>query len=93
MLVSSKACIPKDMKYLETSQIIPHKGMSYTLYEVEGVDQILRMLTFIPEMEEIHIYPKPPVKKLYKPELCKPISEESFLDLWKKGEERKKGGA
>lgn len=77
------------MKYLESSQIIPHKGMSYTLYEVEGEDKILRMLTFIPDVDEIHIYPKPPVKKLYKPELCKQISAQEFLELWKQGEQRK----
>lgn len=78
------------MKYLESSQIIPHKGMSYTLYEIEGEDKILRMLTYIPNVDEIHIYPKPPVKKLYKPELCKEISETEFLELWEKGEQRKK---
>ena len=78
------------MKYLETSQIIPAKGMSYTLYEIEGEDKILRMLTSIPEIDEVHTYPKPPVKKLYKPELCREVDESLFLDLWKKGEERKK---
>ncbi|MCZ8238492.1 MAG: hypothetical protein O9346_08400 [Leptospiraceae bacterium] len=78
------------MKYLETSQIIPSKGMSYTMYEVEGDDKILRMLTTIPDMDEIHIYPKPPVKKLYKPEMCKTIEANEFLGLWTMGEERKK---
>jgi hypothetical protein len=78
------------MKYLETSQIIPNKGMSYTLYEIEGEDQIVRMMTTIPDQDEIHIYPKPPVKKLYKPELCKVIEETEFMGLWEMGEERKK---
>ncbi|MCB1143405.1 MAG: hypothetical protein H7A24_16230 [Leptospiraceae bacterium] len=73
------------MKYLETSQIIPAKGMSYTMYEIEGEDKILRMLTSIPDVDELHTYPKPPVKKLYKPELCKEISKELFLELWEKG--------
>jgi len=77
------------MKYLETSQIIPSKGMSYTLYEVEEPDTILRMLTTIPDMDEIHLYPKPPVKKLYKPELCKVIDSNEFLGLWAMGEEKK----
>jgi hypothetical protein len=74
------------MKYLETSQIIPAKGMSYTLYEIEGEDKILRMLTYIPDAGELHIYPKPPVKKLYKPELCKEVDAKFFLDLWAKKE-------
>jgi hypothetical protein len=77
------------MKYLETSQIIPSKGMSYTMYEVEGDDKILRMLTTIPDVGEIHIYPKPPVKKLYKPELCRVIEENEFLGLWTMGEDQK----
>jgi hypothetical protein len=77
------------MKYLETSQIIPAKGMSYTFYEIEGEDKILRMLTHIPDVDELHIYPKPPVKKLYKPELCREISPDTFLELWKEGEIRK----
>ncbi|EPG66206.1 hypothetical protein ACE5IS_19195 [Leptospira wolffii] len=79
------------MKYLETSQIIPAKGMSYTMYEIEGEDQILRMLTYIPDTDEIHTYPKPPVKKLYKPELCKSVEDLVFTELWKLGEERKSG--
>lgn len=73
------------IKYLETSQIIPAKGMSCTMYEIEGEDKILRMLTSIPDVDELHTYPKPPVKKLYKPELCKEISKELFLELWEKG--------
>lgn len=78
------------MKYLESSQIIPAKGMSYTLYETGDDFSISRMLTYIPDMDEIHIYPKPPVKKLYKPELCREVQESDFISLWQKGEERKK---
>jgi hypothetical protein len=77
------------MKYLETSQIVPMKGMSYTMYEIEGEDKILRMLTYIPDVNELHIYPKPPVKKLYKPELCREILGEDFLKLWTEGESKK----
>ncbi|EMJ97514.1 hypothetical protein LEP1GSC192_3184 [Leptospira sp. B5-022] len=49
------------------------------------------MLTYIPDTDEIHVYPKPPVKKLYKPELCKQVEDLVFTELWKLGEERKKG--
>ncbi len=77
------------MRYLETSQIIPSKGMSYTMYEVDEEDKILRMLTTIPDIGEIHIYPKPPVKKLYKPEMCRPIEPTEFLGLWAMGEEQR----
>jgi len=77
------------MKYLENSQIIPNKGMSYTLYEIEGDDKIIRMITSIPDMDELHIYPKPAVKKLYKPELCKEIEESLFVKLWDEGLKKK----
>ncbi len=76
------------IRYLETSQIIPAKGMSYTMYEIEGEDKILRMLTTIPDMDETHIYPKPPVKKLYKPDLCREVPKELFLEIWAKAEKK-----
>jgi hypothetical protein len=79
----------KILKYLESAQIIPNKGMSYTMYEIEGDDKILRMITSIPEMDELHVYPKPVVKKLYKPELCKEIESSLFLSLWEEGMKRK----
>jgi hypothetical protein len=63
--------------------------MSYTMYEIEGEDKILRMITSIPEMDELHVYPKPVVKKLYKPELCKEIESSLFLSPWEEGMKRK----
>ena len=78
------------MKYVESSQIIPAKGMSYTMYEVTDDFAIQRMLTYIPDTDEIHIYPKPPVKNLYKPELCRNIEESLFSELWRRAEEAKK---
>ena len=71
--------------YLKTEQIVPGKGMSYTLFEVEGEDQILRMLTAIPDAGEVTLYPKPPVKKLFAPERCAASSEEEFEDFWAQG--------
>ena len=53
------------LKYLKTQQIVPDKGMSFTLYEIEGENTILRMLTTIPEAGMVKCYPKPPVKTLF----------------------------
>jgi len=78
-------------RYLMTSQMVPGQGMSYTMYEIEGEDQILRMLTSIPEVGKVSIYPKPPVKKLFAPERCDEVSEEEFVKLWAEGE-AKQGG-
>lgn len=77
------------LRYLKTSQIVPGKGMSFTLYEVEDTHTIVRMLTALPEVDEIAIYPKPPVKKLFAPERCEPVEADEFLRLWKEGEARR----
>ncbi len=72
-------------RYLKTSQIIPGQGMSYTLYEIEGTNTILRMLTSIPDVNKISLYPKPPVKTLFAPERCQESSVDEFHELWNKG--------
>ena len=77
-------------RYLQSEQIIPNKGMSYTMYEIEDVNTSLRMLTWIPDADQISIYPKPPVKQLFAPERCAQIDESQFLGLWQEGENRKK---
>lgn len=78
-------------RYLMTTQMVPGQGMSYTMYEIEGEDQIQRMLTSLPETGKVSIYPKPPVKKLFAPERCDEVPEEEFLKLWAEGE-AKQGG-
>ena len=74
-----------ELRYLETAQPVPGQGMSYTLYEVEGEDTIVRMLTSLPQVGKISRYPKPPVKKLFAPERCEQIAAERFLELWEQG--------
>lgn len=70
------------IRYLKSSQVVPGKGMSYTYYEVEGQDTILRMLTALPDVKEVSIYPRPPVKKLFAPERCEAASKEEFDGYW-----------
>ncbi|MCE9599213.1 MAG: hypothetical protein K8S54_14720 [Spirochaetia bacterium] len=77
-------------KYLKTEQFIPNKGMSFTMYEIEGENTITRMLTWIPDVDQISIYPKPPVKQLFAPERCEGVLENEFMGLWVEGENRKK---
>ncbi len=72
-------------RYLKTSQPIPGQGMSHTLYEVEGEEQINRMLTYIPDTAKIALYPNPPVKKLFAPERCEESSQEEFHRIWEEG--------
>ncbi len=73
-------------KYLKTQQIVPDKGMSFTLYEIEGENEIVRMLTAIPEADTYKAYPKPPVKTLFAPERCDASTPEEFEDLWNKAQ-------
>ena len=73
------------LHYLKSSQIIPNQGMSYTLYEIEGEDIIVRMLTYIPDVNKVSLYDKPPIKKLFAPERCETATKDEFTTLWKKG--------
>lgn len=74
---------------MKSSQPIPDKGMSYTWYEIEEPDSIIKMLTHIPNDNTIKIYPKPPVKKLFAPDRCERAQEGDFQDLWHEGEKIK----
>ena len=58
--------------------------MSYTFYEIEGENTILRMLTHLPEVNKISLYPNPPVKSLFAPERCEESSQTEFNSLWSK---------
>lgn len=73
-------------QYLKTRQIVPHKGMSFTLYEIAGENEIVRMLTVIPDAETYKAYPKPPVKTLFAPERCEASTAEEFEDLWNRAQ-------
>lgn len=77
-----------ELRYLKSKQIVPGKGMSYTLYEVQGVDTILRMLTTLPDVGEISIFSNPPVKKLFAPDRCELATAEEFLKLWSEGTQK-----
>lgn len=59
------------------------------MYEVEGDDVIVRMLTSLPEVGKVSIYGKPPVKKLFAPERCEVVSKEEFETLWQEGESQR----
>ena len=75
-----------EKQYLRSAQPVPNQGMSFTYYEIEGEDQIVRMLTHIPETQALKLYPKPPVKKLFAPERCEAVLENEFRELWEQGQ-------
>lgn len=74
------------MKYFKISQFVPDKGYAWTYYECDEQGSIVRQLTYIPETNEITRVEDPIVKRLYKPEMLEPATEEEFISLWEKAD-------
>ncbi|MDH5720681.1 MAG: hypothetical protein OEZ13_08705 [Spirochaetia bacterium] len=72
------------MLYLKSAQPVPGKGTAYTYYETDAEHNIKRMMTAIPETNEITLYPEPKLKKVFMPEMLSDVPEEEFTDLWNK---------
>ena len=70
------------MKYLKTSQFVPDKGEALMIYELHDDGTIVRYVTHLTGTGETTRNDKPVVKKLYRPEICKPSSPEEFAQLW-----------
>ena len=76
------------MRYLKSAMPVPGKGTAFMLYEIEGENTIVRMLTHIPEMNEIKLYPSPKMKTLFQPERLDEASKEEFEYIWDMGSEQ-----
>ncbi|MCX7634021.1 MAG: hypothetical protein N2Z22_11885 [Turneriella sp.] len=75
------------MRYLKSAMPVPGKGIAYMLYEIEGENTIVRMLTHIPETGEIKLYPKPKVRTLFDPQRLEETTQAEFEAIWQKGEQ------
>ena len=73
------------MRYLKSAQPVPGKGTAFMLYEIEGENAIVRMLTHIPETGEITLYPNPRVKTVFQPERLDEAAKEEFEYVWDLG--------
>jgi len=73
------------MRYLKSAQPVPGKGTAFMLYEIEGENLIVRMLTHIPETGEITLYPNPRVKTVFQPERLDEATKEEFEYVWDLG--------
>lgn len=73
------------MRYLKSAMPVPGKGTAYMLYEIEGENSIVRMLTHIPEVDEIKLYPNPKIKTLFEPERLDEAAKEEFEYIWDMG--------
>jgi len=70
------------MQYFKASQPVPGKGDAWMFYECSDDERIIRYATFIPATGEFERVEKPVVKRLYRPELLQPSSQEEFEQHW-----------
>jgi hypothetical protein len=70
------------MTYFKTAQFVPGKGEAWTYYECDENQRVLRTLTHIAGSDETTRVPDPIVKRLYRPELLQPATQEEFQSLW-----------
>lgn len=75
------------MIYYKTSQPVPGKGEAWMYYECGTDETVHRYLTYIPATGEIDKVPNPFIKKLQRPEMLMPATEEEFHRFWPPGED------
>ncbi len=70
------------MIYYKISQPVPGKGDAWMYYECNDDEVIRRYLTYIPVTGEVDRVPKPFIKKLQRPDMLEPATEEEFFQHW-----------
>lgn len=70
------------MKYFRGSQFVPMKGNASMYYETDDAGTVVRFMTVIPSTGEIDATDKPPVKKLFRPEVLDAIESDEFEHFW-----------
>ncbi len=70
------------MIYYKTSQPVPGKGDAWMYYECGTDESVRRYLSYIPATGEIDRVPNPFIKKLQRPEMLMPATEEEFHRFW-----------
>jgi hybrid cluster-associated redox disulfide protein len=70
------------MLYYKTSQYVPGKGDAWMFYECNDDQRVRRYFTYIPSTRELDKVPKPFIKKLQRPEMLQPATQEEFFQYW-----------
>ncbi len=70
------------MLYYKTSQYVPGKGDAWMFYECNDDQSVRRYFTYIPSTRELDKVAKPYIKKLQRPEMLSPASQEEFFQYW-----------
>lgn len=70
------------MKYYRGAQFIPGKGMASMYYETTDEGTVSRFMTVVPSTGEIDKTDKPPVKRLFRPEMLEVVEADEFERHW-----------
>lgn len=70
------------MLYFRASQPVPGKGDALVFYECNDDKTVRRFVTHIPATGETERVADPIVKRLYRPELLAPATQEEFEKHW-----------
>jgi hypothetical protein len=70
------------MKYHKALQFIPMRGMAAMYYEIDEEALVKRFMTVMPDSGEVERAEKPPMKRLFKPELLEEVPAEEFESYW-----------
>ncbi len=80
------------MLYFKTSQVVPGKGDAWMYYECDDDQTVRRYMTLIPDTGELDKVPNPFIKKLQRPDILQPCSQEEFYRHWPPEENAGSGG-
>ncbi len=70
------------MKYFKGQQFVPMKGTASMYYETDDADNVVRFMTAFTEIGEVEKTMRPPIKKLFRPELLESIEAAEFETWW-----------
>jgi hypothetical protein len=71
-----------ELKYYRGAQFVPMKGTAAMFYETDDAGTVLRFMTVISSTGEIEGTDRPPVKKLFRPELLDSVEADEFEHYW-----------
>lgn len=70
------------MKYYRSAQFVPMKGTAAMYYETDEEGNVTRFMTAFPSTGEVERMAKPPMKRLFRPEMLEGIDAEEFDRYW-----------
>ncbi len=75
-------CYDASMKYYRGQQFVPMQGTVSMYYETDDEDNVARFMTVFPDAGQVERMEKPPMKKLFRPEMLESVGSEEFERYW-----------